>query len=143
MSNWFNGAKKHALGRKDVILNIERLENLARTSRRYEESLRGIAQASMQFAGALEEFSRAKELETEDQLEDDDGEGDDLVEGLRSLSGYQYYMGSQQSVLAQLVNTHCTEPLEAQLEAYRNTLTVHIPIPATRKLSSHATQHDI
>lgn len=122
-SNWFNGSKRHPLGRKDAMLNMERLETLARMSRKYEDSLRSVSEASMQFAHALEEFSRTKELNIED---DGGGEGEreDLVEGFRSLSGYQYFTGSQQRVLAQLVNQHCTAPLEAQLEAYRNTLTV-------------------
>lgn len=82
----------------------------------------------MQFAQALEEFSRAKELVSEDEGEEEE-EDEDLVEGFRSLSGYQYYTGSQQRVLAQAVNLHCTAPLEAQLEAYRNTLYVLPLIP--------------
>ena len=120
-TNWFNHSRRHPLSRKDVLLNIERLENLAKMSRAYEESLRAVSDASMQFAQALEDFSKAKELVCEDEVEE--GE-EDLVEGFRSLSGYQYYTGSQQRVLAQAVNLHCTAPLEAQLEAYRNTLFV-------------------
>lgn len=77
----------------------------------------------MQYAEALEHVSKAKDLQVE--REEGDGEEDDLVEGFRSLSGYQYYMGSQQRVLAQLVHEQCTSPVEAQAEAYRNTLTVH------------------
>lgn len=125
-TNWFNNSRRHSLSRKDVILNIERLENLAKMSRVYEESLRAVSEASMQFAQALEDFSKAKELVSEDEAED--GE-EDLVEGFRSLSGYQYYTGSQQRVLAQAVSLHCTAPLEAQLEAYRITLFVLSPRP--------------
>jgi len=75
----------------------------------------------MLFAEALEQVSKAKDLHVEEVVEGE--EEDDLVEGFRSLSGYQYYMGSQQRVLAQLVHEQCTSPLEAQAEAYRNTLT--------------------
>jgi hypothetical protein len=126
-TTWFNHSRKHPLSRKDVILNIERLEKLAKMSRVYEDSLRAVSEASMQFAQALEDFSKAKELVYEDEGEEEEDE--DLVEGFRSLSGYQYYTGSQQRVLAQAVNLHCTAPLEAQLEAYRNTLYVLPLIP--------------
>jgi hypothetical protein len=57
-----------------------------------------------------------------------------LVEGFRSLSGYQYYVGSQQRVLAQLVQAQCTSPLEAQLDAYRGTLIV-LPNTSTNPVS--------
>jgi hypothetical protein len=127
-TTWFNHSRKHPLSRKDVILNIERLEKLAKMSRVYEDSLRAVSEASMQFAQALEEFSKAKELVSEDEGEEEE-EDEDLVEGFGSLSGYQYYTGSQQRVLAQAVNLHCTAPLEAQLEAYRNTLYVLPLIP--------------
>src|SRR5271170_5802426 len=90
----------------------------------YEEALRGMSEASMMFAEALEQVSKAKDLHVEEVVEGE--EEDDLVEGFRSLSGYQYYMGSQQRVLAQLVHEQCTSPLEAQAEAYRNTLTVNL-----------------
>jgi len=90
----------------------------------YEEALRGVTEASMLFAEALEQVSKAKDLHVEEMGEGD--EEDDLVEGFRSLSGYQYYMGSQQRVLTQLVHEQCTAPLEAQAEAYRNTLTVSL-----------------
>lgn len=76
----------------------------------------------MLFAEALEQVSKAKDLHVDG--DEGDEEEDDFVEGFRSLSGYQYYMGSQQRVLAQLVHEQCTSPLEAQSEAYRNTLTV-------------------
>ena len=126
-SSWFPGSvQKHHLGRKDVVRNIRVLENLARMSRRYEDALRGISEASAQFAEALEQVSKVKDLHrpNEDDYQEDDQE-DDLVEGFRSLSGYQYYMASQQRVLAQLIHEQCTSPLETQSEAYRNTLTVH------------------
>lgn len=128
-SKWFTESPRHPVGRKDVILNIERLENLARMSRKYEDSLRAVSDASMQFANALDDFSRTKELNTEDdnEIQNEGGEQEDMVEGFRSLSGYQYYTGNQQGVLAQLVNMHCTVPLEAQLEAYRSTLFVKPP----------------
>ena len=95
-------------------------------SRRYEDALRGISEASAQFAEALEQVSKVKDLHrpNEDDYQEDDQE-DDLIEGFRSLSGYQYYMASQQRVLAQLIHEQCTSPLETQSEAYRNTLTVH------------------
>jgi hypothetical protein len=110
------------LGKRDVIANLEAFEQLAAMSRKYEDALRVVSDASMEFAEALERFSKAKDLNVEDEEVE---EGDDLVEGFRSLSGYQYYMGSQQRVLAQLVHTQCTSPLETQLQAYRNTLIVH------------------
>lgn len=122
-SSWFPGSvQKHHLGRKDVIANIRALENLAKMARKYEEALRGVSDASMLFAEALEQVSKAKDLHVDG--DEGDEEEDDLVEGFRSLSGYQYYMGSQQRVLAQLMHEQCTSPLEAQSEAYRNTLTV-------------------
>jgi hypothetical protein len=124
-SSWFPGSvQKHHLGRKDVAGNIRALENLAMMAKRYEEALRGVTEASMLFAEALEQVSKAKDLHVEEMGEGD--EEDDLVEGFRSLSGYQYYMGSQQRVLTQLVHEQCTAPLEAQAEAYRNTLTVSL-----------------
>jgi hypothetical protein len=121
-SSWFPGSvQKHHLGRKDVTANIKAFEMLARMSRRYEDALRQVSDASMQFAEALEQFSKAKDLQRPD---DDEDEEDDLVQGFRSLSGYQYYMGSQQRVLSQLVHEQCTSPLEAQSEAYKDTLMV-------------------
>ena len=120
-SSWFPGSvQKHHLGRKDVVANIRALDNLAKTAKKYEEALHVVSQASMLFAEALEQVSKAKDLHVEEESEEED----DLVEGFRSLSGYQYYMGSQQRVLAKLVHEQCTSPLEAQSEAYRNTLTV-------------------
>lgn len=120
-SGWFPGSRhKHHLGKRDVIANIEAFEQLTAMSTKYEDALRLVSDTSMEFAEALERFSKAKDLNVEDDGEDED----DLVEGFRSLSGYQYYMGSQQRVLAQLVHAQCTSPLEAQLQAYRNTLIV-------------------
>ena len=104
-----------------MIANIRALDDLAKTARKYEEALRAVSEASMLFAEALEQISKAKDLHVE--VEEGDEE-DDLVEGFRSLSGYQYFMGSQQRVLAQLVHDQCTSPLQVQSEAYRNTLTV-------------------
>jgi hypothetical protein len=122
-SGWFPGSRpRHHLGKRDVIANIEAFEQLAAMSRKYEDALKVVSDASMEFAEALERFSKAKDLNVED---DDEEDGDDLVEGFRSLSGYQYYMGSQQRVLAQLVHAQCTSPLETQLQAYKNTLIVH------------------
>jgi hypothetical protein len=130
-SSWFPGSvQKHNLGRKDVAANIRAFEQLANMTRQYEDALRNVANASMQFAEALERFSKAKDLhkpeDEEANPEEEEEEEEDLVEGLRSLAGYQFYMGSQQYVLAQLIHEHCTSPLEAQFEAYRNTLTVYI-----------------
>jgi hypothetical protein len=120
-SSWFPGSRtKHRLGQKDVMSNIKAFEALVDTSRQYENALRMVSDASMQFAEALDLFAKCKDLQDEEEEEEED----DLVEGFRSLSGYQYYVGSQQRVLAQLVNTQCTSPLEAQLEAYRETLIV-------------------
>ena len=125
-SSWFPGSvQKHNLGRKDVIRNIRVFENLARMSRRYEDALRRISEASAQFAEALEQVSKVKDLHRPNEDAEEDDQEDDLVEGFRTLSGYQYYMASQQRVLAQLLHEQCTSPLEAQSEAYRNTLTVH------------------
>lgn len=73
----------------------------------------------MQFAEALEQFARAKDLERMEEEED-------LVEGFRSLSGYQFYVGSQQRVLANIVSTQCTAPLEEQSVVYRTALLVTI-----------------
>lgn len=103
-----------------MIKNIQAFETLARASKQYEDALRLVSDASAQFAEALEQVSKAKDL----QRPNYDDEDDDLVEGFRSLSGYQYYMASQQRVLASLVHEQCTSPLEAQSDAYRNTLTV-------------------
>jgi hypothetical protein len=100
--------------------NIKAFEALVDTSLQYENALRMVSDASMQFAEALDLFAKCKDLQDEEEEEEED----DLVEGFRSLSGYQYYVGSQQRVLAQLVNTQCTSPLQAQLEAYRETLIV-------------------
>jgi len=86
-------------------------------SKKYQEAIRHLSEVSMQFAEALEQFSKAKELEKEDQE-------DDIVQELRSLSGYQFYMASQQQVLSQLFLTQCTSPLEQQIAAYRNTIIV-------------------
>jgi len=97
---------------------------LAKTARQYEDALRSVSDASAQFAEALEQVSKAKDLQKAYDDGDEEEEEDDLVEGLRILSGYQYYMASQQRVLASLIHEHCTSPLEAQSEAYRNTLTV-------------------
>ena len=127
-SSWFPGSvQKHHLGRKDVIRNIRVFENLARTSRQYEDALRGVSEASAQFAEALEQVSKVKDLQrpNDDDNDEEEDQEEDLIEGFRSLSGYQYYMASQQRVLAQLVHEQCTSPLEAQSDAYRNTLTVH------------------
>jgi hypothetical protein len=119
-SSWFPGqVHKHHLGRKDVIGNIRAFEALAQTCKEYEDAIKSAANASMRFAEALEHVSRAKDLSREE--EDDQ---DDLVEGFRSLAGYQFYMGSQQRVLAQLLHEQCTSPLQTQLDAYRNTLVV-------------------
>jgi hypothetical protein len=110
-----------------VLANIRAFEQLAKMTRQYEDAIRNVADASMQFAEALEQFSKAKDLQRPDDEEDNsEDEDEDLVEGFRSLSGYQFYMGSQQQVMAQLIHEHCTEPLEAQFEAYRNSLTVFI-----------------
>lgn len=98
-------------------------------SRQYEDALRGVSEASAQFAEALELVSKVKDLHRPN--EDDDpaqDQEDDLVDGFRILSGYQYYMASQQRVLAQLVHEQCTSPLEAQSEAYRKTLTVYLSL---------------
>jgi hypothetical protein len=123
-SSWFPGSvQKHHLGRKDVINNIKKFEELARASKQYEDALRTVSDASAQFAEALEQISKAKDLQKPDYDGEEDEE-DDLVEGFRSLSGYQYYVASQQRVLASLIHEHCTSPLEAQSNAYRNTLTV-------------------
>jgi hypothetical protein len=119
-SSWFPGTRtKHSLSQKDVIANIHAFETLVATSKQYENALRMVSDASMQFAEALEMFAKCKDLQDEEEEEEED-----LVEGFRSLSGYQYYVGSQQRVLAQLVNVQCTTPLETQLEAYRGTLIV-------------------
>ena len=107
-----------------MAANIRAFDRLARASRQYEDALRTVANASVQLAEALEQFSKAKDLH---QPYDEDGEeDDDMVEGFRTLSGYQYYIGSQQRVLAQLVHEQSTSPLEAQSEAYRNTLIVFL-----------------
>jgi hypothetical protein len=125
-SSWFPGSvQKHHLGRKDVIRNIRVFENLAKMSRQYEDALRGISEASAQFAEALEQVSKVKDLQRPNDDDEEEDQEEDLIEGFRSLSGYQYYMASQQRVLAQLVHEQCTSPLEAQSDAYRNTLTVH------------------
>ena len=89
-------------------------------SKKYEEALRIVSDASNQFAGALDTFARVKDLERPEDEEDD------IVEGLRSLSGYQYYVGSQQRVLANLVNAQCTAPLQDQSAAYRKALIVFL-----------------
>lgn len=121
-SSWFPGSvQKHHLGRRDVIANIKAFEVLAKASREYEDAIRKMSETSMRFAEALEQFSKAKDLNPAEE----EGEGEsDLVEGLRSLSGYQFYMGSQQRVLAQLIHDQCVSPLQAQCEAYRDALTV-------------------
>ena len=125
-SSWFPGSvQKHHLGRNDVIKNIKAFEMLAKMSRQYEDALRVVSDASAQFAEALEQISKAKDLHRPDEEEEDVEEEEiELVEGFRSLSGYQYYMASQQRVLAQLVHEQCTSPLESQSQAYRNTLMV-------------------
>ena len=101
-----------------------------RAAGKYEEALRGVSDAAAAFAEALDGLSRAKDLnrpvedeEAEDAAEEED-EGDP-VEGLRSLAAYQYYIASQQRVLAQLLHEQCTSPVAEQSQAYRHTLTVH------------------
>lgn len=117
-ASWFPGSRnRHHLGRKDVVSNIRAMETLAAASKRYEDALRVVSEASMHFAEALEQFARAKDLE---RLEEEE----DLVEGFRSLSGYQFYVGSQQRVLANIVSTQCTAPLEEQSMVYRTALLV-------------------
>ena len=124
-SSWFPGSvQKHRLGRKEVAYNIHAFEILATTSRHYEDALREVSRTSMLYADALEQFSRVKDLSGPE--DDHETEEDDLVEAIRSLSAYQFYIGSQQHVLAELVHKHCTSPLEAQYEAYRNTLIVFL-----------------
>ena len=108
-----------------MIANIRAFESLAQSCRAYEEAIRCAADASMRFAESLEDISRAKDLARAEESEDP--QQDDLIEGFRSLAGYQFYMGSQQRVLAQLLHEQCTSPLEAQLDAYRNTLIVSVP----------------
>jgi hypothetical protein len=118
--------QRHQLSRKDVVANIRAFEVLVQMSRNYEAALQLVSDASMQFAEALEQLSKAKDLETSEGENVDEEE--DLVEGFRSLSGYQFYLGSQQRVLAQLVHEQCTSPLQVQFEAYRDHLNVYIPI---------------
>jgi hypothetical protein len=131
-SSWFPGTvQRHNLNRKDIGRNIAGLEQAVRAAERYEEALREVSRAGAGFADALEGLSRAKDLtrplDDDGQDEDEEEEGD-IVEGLRSLAGYQYYMASQQRVLAQLVHEQCTSPLEEQSKAYRHTLMViHTP----------------
>lgn len=102
-----------------------------RAAERYEEALREVSRAGAGFADALDGLSRAKDLsrplDDDGQEEDEDEEEGDIVEELRSLSGYQYYIASQQRVLAQLVHEQCTSPLEEQSKAYRHTLIVTLP----------------
>ena len=116
-ASWFPGSRKHHLGRKDVIANICAIESLTKASKKYEEALRIVSEASMGFAEALDQFARVKDLGNPEEEED-------LVEGFRSLSGYQFYIGSQQRVLANLINVQCTAPLEEQATAYRSALIV-------------------
>jgi hypothetical protein len=124
-SSWFPGSfKKHRLGRRDVMFNIQAMETLAKASRGYEDALRQASEASMSFADALEQFSRVKDLQVEDEEEEQEDEEDDLVEGLRTLSAYQFYIGNQQCVLAELIRKQCTMPMVSQYEAYRDTLIV-------------------
>jgi hypothetical protein len=115
------GRTKHPVGRKDVIENIGVFDHLAETSRKYEEAMRALSEVSVQFADALEQCSRTKELSPED-------EEDDVVEDFRSLSGYHYYVASQQRALAHLFHAQCTDPLVRQSAAYRNALIV-TPVP--------------
>ena len=130
-SSWFPGTvQRHNLNRKDVGRNIAALEALVRAAGKYEEALRGVSDAAAAFAEALDGLSTAKDLnrpvedeEAEDAAEEED-EGDP-VEGLRSLAAYQYYIASQQRVLAQLLHEQCTSPVAEQSQAYRHTLTVH------------------
>ena len=131
-ASWFPGSRtKHRLGHKDVVSNIQAFETLVAASRQYERALLTVSDASMQFAEALEMFAKCKDLHDDEEDEPDD----DLVQGFRSLSGYQYYVGSQQRVLAHVVNAQCTAPLESQLEAYRGTMIVCL-ILSTNQVSS-------
>jgi hypothetical protein len=127
-SSWFPGTvQRHNLNRKDIGRNITGLQDAVRAAERYEEALREVSRAGAGFADALEGLSRAKDLSRpldDDGQEEDEEEEGDIVEELRSLAGYQYYIASQQRVLAQLVHEHCTSPLEEQSKAYRHTLMV-------------------
>ena len=108
------------------------MQDVVRAAERYEEALREVSRAGAGFAETLEGLSRAKDLTRpldDDGHEEDEAEEEDLLEGLRSLAGYQYYIASQQRVLAQLVHEQCTFPLEEQSKAYRHTLLVIPPKP--------------
>jgi hypothetical protein len=118
-TSWFAESRKHRIGRKDIAFNIQAIDSLAAASKKYEEALRAVSDASIQFAEALDTFARVKDLERPEDEED-------MVDGLRSLSGYQYYVASQQRVLSSVVKAQCTAPLQEQATAYRTALMVLI-----------------
>lgn len=116
---------KHALSRKDVISNVKTLDKLAKASKQFNDALHTLAESSAYFAEALDEVSRTKELqihEWEEQEEHEDEEG--LIEELRSLAAWQFYVASQTRVLGKLVDEQCSSPLQKQAEAYKATVTV-------------------
>jgi hypothetical protein len=139
-SSWFPGTvQRHHLNSKDVGRNIQALQQFVRATRGYEEALRGVSDAAAGFAEALEGLARSKDLsqpvDEEEVNAGEEDDQDDIIEALRSLAAYQYYMASQQRVLAQLVHEQCTSPLTEQSQAYRHTLTVRKPSPRTALFS--------
>ena len=116
---------KHALSHKDVISNVRSLDKLVKASKQFDDALRMLAESSAYFGEALDEISKAKELQShdwEDGDEEEDEEG--LIEELRSLAAWQFYVASQTRVLAKLVDEQCSSPLQKQSQAYKDTVTV-------------------